>query len=131
MLYDGTCMQQQTKASIEAEIQTYKDMITDIQNNNQYSDDGKQGYIDEYQSHIDELQEKYETTPESVDYHSYPSDNQIHSIADLSAKDPSNGYYTWQNSFDGANASIYYAMNDGKMDLIRQFICKIMKIMEI
>ena len=114
MLYDGTCMQQQTKASIEAEIQTYKDMITDIQNNNQYSDDGKQGYIDEYQSHIDELQEKYETTPESVDYHSYPSDNQIHSIADLSAKDPSNGYYTWQNSFDGANASIYYAMNDGK-----------------
>lgn len=57
MLYDGTCMQQQTKASIEAEIQNYKDMITDIQNNNQYSDDGKQGYIDEYQSHIDELQE--------------------------------------------------------------------------
>lgn len=114
MLYDGTCMQQQTKASIEAEIQTYKDMITDIQNNNSYSDDGKQGYIDEYQSHIDELQEKYETTPESVDYQSYPSDNQIHSIADLSANDPSNGYYTWQNSFDGANASIYYAMNDGK-----------------
>ena len=131
MLYDGTCMQQQTKASIEAEIQTYKDMITDIQNNNLYSDDGKQGYIDEYQSHIDELQEKYETTPESVDYQSYPSDNQIHSIADLSANDPSNGYYTWQNSFDGANASIYYAMNDEKMDLIRQFICKIMKIMEI
>ncbi len=113
-LYDGTCMQQQTKASIEAEIQTYKDMITDTQNNNLYSDDGKQGYIDEYQSHIDELQEKYETTPESVDYQSYPSDNQIHSIADLSANDPSNGYYTWQNSFDAANASIYYAMNDGK-----------------
>ena len=107
-LYDGTCLSQLTKADYESEIQAGKDDIAEIQNNNLYSDDDKEVMIQERQSNIDECQAKYETAPEAINYTGSPSDNQIHSISELVSNNPSNEYYSW----DGANASIFYGIND-------------------
>lgn len=111
-LYDGTCLSQLTKADYESEIQAGKDDIAEIQNNNLYSDDDKEVMIQERQSNIDECQAKYETAPEAINYTGSPSDNQIHSISELVSNNPSNEYYSWQSEFDGANASIFYGIND-------------------
>lgn len=113
-LYDGIVLRQSTKAALEAEIRNCKQAIEDVKNNNLYSDDDKETYISEYQNNLNELQSQYETAPEAIDYTTYPSDNQMHSITDLLANNPDNDYYTWQNEFDGANASIFYAINDSK-----------------
>ena len=77
-----------------------------------YSDDDKEVMIQERQSNIDECQAKYETAPEAINYTGSPSDNQIHSISELVSNNPSNEYYSWQSEFDGANASIFYGIND-------------------
>jgi len=111
-LYDGTCMSQLTKADYESEIQAGKDAIAEIQSNNLYSADDKEVMIQERQANIDECQAKYETAPETIDYTGSPSDNQIHSISELVSNNPSNDYYSWQSEFDGANASIFYGIND-------------------
>ena len=113
-LYDGIALRQSTKAALEEAIRNCKQEIEDVKNNNLYSDDDKEVYISEYQNNLNELQSQYETAPESIDYTTYPTDNQMHSITELLAQDPDNDYYNWQNGFDGANASIFYAINDSK-----------------
>ena len=58
------------------------------------------------------IRDRYETAPEAINYTGSPSDNQIHSISELVSNNPSNEYYSWQSEFDGANASIFYGIND-------------------
>ena len=113
-LYDGIALGQNTKAQLEENMKVYKQLIEDVKNNNQYSDEDKEFYISEYQNSRDNMQSQYEAAPETIDYTAYPTDNQIHSIKELLAQNPDNEYYKWQNGFDGANASIFYAINDGK-----------------
>ena len=113
-LYDGTVLNQRTKADIETEMQESRNSIAEYENdtNGLYSESDKEVLIQEVQDHLDSLQEEYENSDDAINYTANSSDNQIHSIEELLAQNPDNGYYQWQNSFEGADSSIFYGIND-------------------
>ncbi len=111
--YDGAVLDIATKKEIELEINSYKQDIESIKQDSAYSDEDKQTYIAEYQSSIDELQEKYESAPEEVQILDYPSDNELHSVSSLYASDSTSSYYEWQNSLN-PNGEIYYGISDAQ-----------------
>lgn len=109
--YEGYALEIETKESIEAEINAYRDMIKDIDEDISLSEEYKQSYRDEYQASIDELQARYESAPDTVSVTEFPSDNKLHSVSELYASDSTNKYYEWQYSIT-PNTEIYYGVND-------------------
>lgn len=112
-LYDGSVLQIKTKSDIEAEVQGIKMWIADIKNDSFLSEDGKQGYLDEYNDLIAELEKKYEKAPNEEPFKGNESDNALHSAEELFKNNPDSDYYSWMASLTGSGDEVFYGVNDG------------------
>lgn len=112
-LYDaGVTLGARTRGDIEEELRYWKAELETVRNSDQ-SD--KDGYIEEYQQYIDELQEDYENAPEQPVWEGNESDGLLHSTAEMTEKAGGEDFYEWEYELN-PNGEIFYAANNGAND---------------
>ena len=112
-LYDGSVLQIKTKSDIETEIMYIKEVISNIKNDTTMSEDGKQGYLDEYNDRLAELEKKYEKAPIEVPFNEHESDYSFHTAEELFKNNPDSDYYSWMASLTDSGDEVFYGVNDG------------------
>lgn len=113
-LFDGSIDLPRSKDAIEEEIQMYKDAIKSIEAEaaqGVYDEETVEIYREEYQGHIDELQEEYESAPETVPLRTVKSDGRFHGVAEGLEENPKSDFYNWQHSMT-PTASVFYGVSD-------------------
>lgn len=120
-LYDGAVTQIQSREAIEAEIKSIQDEMNNLTiNETGWDEESLQTYINEYQSMIDSLQEEYENTPASIDWESYKSDGQLHSVQELYNRDMEDSFYSWEYSLN-PNGDVLYAVTNEEVSERKHF----------
>lgn len=109
-LYDGNLLETRIRSDIEAEISSLQASIKEIE---QQEPENAEGYREEYQQMINELQEEYENAPAEISWIGNESDGLIHSVAEQYEQDPSDSFYSWEYSLN-PNGEVYYGASDGK-----------------
>ena len=114
-LCDGSWMNAPTKSSIEEEIHEFKRYIEEVEAGfaaGEMDEESRDIMVAEYQQNINDLQQQYEAAPAQISLSDYPSDGQLHTVADLLAQDPASNYYQWQQELN-KNGSIFYGVGEG------------------
>lgn len=115
-LYDGSVLNTPTKSSIEEEIRMWKRELESVEAQfaaGEYDQETLESYREEYQGGIDRLKEQYENAPDEITLKDYPSDGQLHTVAELLAQNPDSDYYSWQNDLN-KSGSIFYGVSKGE-----------------
>lgn len=113
-LYDGSIMDVMTRSTLEEAIKSLKMEMKEIEAGAYGLDEESiQDRKEEYQRHIDEMQEEYESAPSELPWENYPTDGMIHSVAELFERDTQNTFYEWEKELN-PNGEVFYGVSDGK-----------------
>lgn len=113
-LYDGSIRSVNTRSTLEEAIRSLKKELKEVEAGAYgLAEEDIQNTKEEYQRHIDEMQEEYENAPSELPWGDYPTDGMIHSVAELYERDTQNTFYEWEKGLN-PNGEVFYGISDGK-----------------
>lgn len=111
--YDGVALSISSKALVAQQMQYFQRLIDEMETNNDYDEEAKQIYIEEYEEELSMLQEEYDAAPQKIDITEYPSDHKIHTVKEKYDSDPENTFYQWEYELN-PNGEFYDGISDAK-----------------